>query len=442
MIINLINSIPVILILITIFVLSNRTEIILAFVYCGVMQNLLYYYCNFKLVIDYPVIAFIAIMLDFFKHLIVEHGSIHVKPMIIKAQLLFVLLLLTGLFWRVGGYFDLYKPFLIFLATGIIPFFYFSVLVPNFNKLKRFIIYLGIFSIIGSLTVFPSALRYKNLSEFHGASRAVSFMIKSGDITMNNILLARQVGHAIIFLIFAFLFFRQKWVKTICFAFFLVLLFVIVTINERGPLYGLLLVLLSLIIISRLCYFPIFKRISKIQIIILIVITFYFASRFIHTYFYRLEEVLYSPDRLRIFKNAVELFFLHPILGWGYGYANVGVGSTSAHNLFLELAVDTGIVGVVIICWSLFFSIRIGINMIKKIDNIDLKYLVSLIITMFFYDILQSMVSGGLNPSAILWIEMGIITAFYINLRKNVYSKQKSLRRYPVTISGNLPEQS
>lgn len=436
---DIFNSIPVILAVIGLFVFRDRAEVILAFIYCGFMQNLLSHYYNFRPAIDYPVIGFIAIALASARYVIFQDSVIRFRPAIIKFQYLFAFMLLLGLLFREGNYHDTFKPFAIFISTAMVPFFYFAILPHDTDRIKRFLVYFGIFSIIGALITSHSIIRFMDLSTYLNPIKAQSIMKRSEDITLNNILLARQVGHGIIFSIVGALFlYRHRAINAVLGISIVFLFLCLIVINERGPFYGLLIIPLSWLIISRISRFSFLRKIPKFQTVIMLAVLSYYVTDFIGRFYLRLEHGLSSERRIIIYKDAIAHFLDNPVIGSGYGYSNTHLGSSSAHNIILQIGVDNGIIGIVIFSAVIALTLIYATAILKGTPKEELKYLTLLVLTLFLYDFLQAQVSGDINAGGILWIEMGIITALYMNhttimryaLRRSVPPGHRAVRAY------------
>jgi O-antigen ligase len=83
-----------------------------------------------------------------------------------------------------------------------------------------------------------------------------------------------------------------------------------------------------------------------------------------------------AGDRLMIARDGLKMFALHPVTGWGLGafpaiyphfrsfYTNLFVNQ--AHNDWLQLLVETGIVGMLLTIWFLFLVYRRGFKNARR----------------------------------------------------------------------------
>lgn len=85
--------------------------------------------------------------------------------------------------------------------------------------------------------------------------------------------------------------------------------------------------------------------------------------------------------RIDIWKSCIEMFKRSPVFGLGAGTENIhlslindfNIDRTHAHNLFIELLVEGGIVGILFVCVIAFFIVKALIKTIKY-DNMHYRY--------------------------------------------------------------------
>lgn len=132
-----------------------------------------------------------------------------------------------------------------------------------------------------------------------------------------------------------------------------------------------LLALLGVLVVTGL-----WIRRHRVSIVSLLTIAVFFFTLLVSgaagiiSRFYNPDEV-YGLERIYFYVTAVQLFITHPWLGVGAGnyqffdrtYAEVSSGGI-AHNQFLTLAAETGVVGFLIFLWLLIAVLR----MLKKFD--------------------------------------------------------------------------
>lgn len=139
----------------------------------------------------------------------------------------------------------------------------------------------------------------------------------------------------------------------------LIIIFAIVLTFSRGGLLALLSVL-GLIIIEEVKYKKLVLFIAGSLTLVLSII---FILKFTQT-----DSIAFDVSiiqRLRILKGGVQMFFDHPILGVGVGnfvnycsgYSGIIIGLV-AHNSFLHIAAEMGIIGLVI--FTLLFTTTVS----------------------------------------------------------------------------------
>jgi O-antigen ligase len=134
-------------------------------------------------------------------------------------------------------------------------------------------------------------------------------------------------------------------------------------------------------------------------------------------------------ERLRIAHVGITLFTQHPILGIGYGrFLELAEGAgviKVPHNIFLELLLSTGILGITLFLIFLgIIFIRIS-RTIKMTSDLGNQTLARGLLWAFFAIMVIAQFVRGLY-SAELWVSMGLISAFYFTIRKESASKGTS----------------
>ncbi|MCU1307855.1 MAG: hypothetical protein JWN45_2550, partial [Acidobacteriaceae bacterium] len=138
-----------------------------------------------------------------------------------------------------------------------------------------------------------------------------------------------------------------RWLGLICFATGTAALLLT---QSRGGLiaYG------GSLLVSILCLVQ--KRGMRIGILVAIAVTVALSAPMLATYFERLRDVdeFTELSRLAIWASAASMFLARPILGVGFGTYSISSlvyvpepigGQLHAHNLYLQLLAETGIVG-------------------------------------------------------------------------------------------------
>ena len=275
--------------------------------------------------------------------------------------------------------------YVMYFSAGILYFIYFS------NKRKLMIDAIKIqkiFSIIFALfTILPliDINYYYKILEFLFASDSVAYaksLIRLanrypgiGKYPGNNgFILSMGLGICLSQLIV-----RQHRVSN-----FICIIIFITSILLTGSRYSFLASLISIILILFFFYRKntYFSKSIKYAMILILIFTciflaYYFLPSSVFNRFFNKESIY---KRLDLYKFAWNLFLERPILGHGintflyYTFYETGLlEQTYTHNVFLQLLLETGIIGFLFIVTpfilTLFFSIKISNNIIYKTNS-------------------------------------------------------------------------
>lgn len=133
----------------------------------------------------------------------------------------------------------------------------------------------------------------------------------------------------------------------------------------------------------------------------------------------------FFSGRLRIWKNAVEIFSQHPLLGISfrnvYEYATVNIPTTfarfeSMHNAFFDILVSQGILGVLLISaffvWALKALIDKNKSLVRHFEyDVMLAVAVAVLVSTITYSEVFYMNTGG---AFVFWYSLG----YLINLKE------------------------
>src|SRR5207253_7486180 len=148
----------------------------------------------------------------------------------------------------------------------------------------------------------------------------------------------------------------------VCVLFVLCLLGVVLTFSRESWL----LAFAGLFLVSALW----FRRrvtpvVALIMIVVLLVSVLFSGAIGLIYHFYNPDEV-YGFERVYYYATALQLFATHPLLGVGAGnyqffdrsYTGEAAGGI-AHNQFLTVAAETGILGLMLLLWLMIALLRI-----------------------------------------------------------------------------------
>jgi O-antigen ligase len=199
----------------------------------------------------------------------------------------------------------------------------------------------------------------------------------------------------------------------------------LISSETRGPLFSLVFVLVLSFFFGALRS-PIFSRSQMLSIVAVLAIALFLLSTF---WFYGQEATRFTSkaneivallsgsdqargtavQRLGYYHAAFDLWQEHPIAGWGIGGWSMAYWHTDVrqypHNLFLEVLVEQGIVGVTAL---LFFLYAVFRRLFTNLDFLNGKFAVLLPCAIYLLSI--SMFSGDLDDDRFLWFWCGLIS--------------------------------
>src|SRR3990170_1834742 len=135
----------------------------------------------------------------------------------------------------------------------------------------------------------------------------------------------------------------------------------------------------------------------------------------------RLSKFTSFAWRFGLWNSAISYFLAHPLFGIGFGnFILIGHEITNffmnAHNDYLKLLVETGIVGFLGFIWVLASTWRIGIAAFKRVTDPYLKSIAAGFIAVLLSYLCMSFSDNIFNHGAFqwyLWAYAGLITAMY-----------------------------
>jgi len=369
---------------------------------------LYYLYAKFY-INNFPIFLFVLLFLSIF---ICYKRGIRNRNYLFLFLIFFIMIVMLNIIIlgiTNGEYSEIkYKHFLIY---SLIPSFY-IIAVANEDNLKwskKFIWYICLFFLIfGVENYFKSNIEYnKEIME----------------LSLNPISTAFIFG-----LIFIYIFFENLIVQREKYYLFLLplLLFFVLLSGSRGPLISLL--------VTILIYFltDINKKTIIFAIVILVLVIFFINSDFyintllnrfaglyrinytIREYFQSGMKIEYlSAGRTYYYFKAIKEFYNWPLFGIGVG-TNETFG-TYAHNSFLEIASQLGIIALFI------YSLTIGIWFFQFYRSERKGFFNFMIFKyLFIYFLVQSLFSGSIFFNYSFWAILTVSgVVFYIESKKD-----------------------
>lgn len=137
-----------------------------------------------------------------------------------------------------------------------------------------------------------------------------------------------------------------------------------------------------------------------------------------------------GPERIYIYKTSINMIRRHPFIGVGVNTfcgnyllykasqsdGNTGEGSYYAHNNFLHMAAEIGIIGLVFFLWLLFALFRKWYIMYRLMLNGLLKICSLGVISGIISFLINGLTESGLYYSKIatlFWVQVGILLALF-----------------------------
>ena len=220
---------------------------------------------------------------------------------------------------------------------------------------------------------------------------------------INSIWVGRIIGEGIIFVLFLC---SNKKFKSIKYILIMFLLLGLISTGSKGPLFSLLLSMLTILFIKQKNNFnkeKILFDYIKILLSSLVGVFFFkyivfnlFNKEFLLYRFFYSEIVYGENSRINLIKKAWEYFLKNPFFGNGlgsYGYLTYGFDiRLYPHNIIFEVLSELGIVGFLLITILIIITFIRYFKYSSKTDKFT-----NLIMSLFIYYLLNSFVSGDLG---------------------------------------------
>jgi len=296
-----------------------------------------------------------------------------------------------------------------FLAFNL-PMFYLPLLIIRHKKQKSQIknIIFGIYCI--SLSILGIAfhnLYFEKLTSWHLTAFGESY-----------IGLSIYISFSIIFILYYLIYTKSKIISK-TFYFFLLMLFIIglILCPSRGILYSFALVLVIVFLKILMDKNISFKKILFVCFLIISILAICFlifkkadvegfgVKRIIPN---MVSDQSSMQIRIQYYRDAIENFMQKPLIGAGVGMFSYEHGSKGAypHNIFLEIAAEYGLIGIIIFCPFLIYLFYLALKLIK---NIPLGNLFLIIPLWFLIIFLDTIVSGSIANNRNIWLFGAII---------------------------------
>lgn len=293
------------------------------------------------------------------------------------------------------GYIKSYSYFLrnfVFLMIPIL-FFYSDL------SLKK-IHYAGV--IISIIIIFLSLLNYLQLD--YASER----LDPTG--RHNVIWFGRAMALSIVWFYYTIVSNSKYVVKIISIIMIVLAMFLLNVTGSRGPLLSLVLSFLLFIFFTKKYGFKTkFVLLGFISILIIPGFTYLFTN--IMNRFTSLSTDVSALIRIYAIYHGILLFFQKPFFGWGTGsFASiVNEFIKYPHNIFVELSMETGIIGLILFILFLVIVIYNMIALRKKIVEKSHSDLLNLSFLIFFLAFFNSQLSGDIAHNPLMWFSAGCV---------------------------------
>jgi hypothetical protein len=217
----------------------------------------------------------------------------------------------------------------------------------------------------------------------------------------------------------------------------LISLFLLVMSGSRGPVISFIVAALFYYLISLSKMKMRTKILSAIAIITIVMgIIGTVPSQVIRTYAYTFtseaqeSEVSSVFQRLTMWKQSIEEFKENPILGVGFGNSAGGIGYP--HNIVLEIAAEFGLIGLLIMLMTIYFTWQKAYFLLKISKDQEINTLLKTALLLLIFSVAEAMFSGQITNQTKLFISIGLIISLY-EINNGRSEKQ-------LTVSGKINE--
>lgn len=342
--------------------------------------------------------------------------------------ILFILLslLLIGSLFYTGSKQYGYEKALKFLVLTGWAFFGAGFLISDILSLRKFSWAIVTISLI---MVIDAISGYKGLGN-------LAFITALGS---NYIALARAAGFGLLTnLVFLLPAERNRLFKLILYGIMILQIWATMSAGARGPVIALIPSFILFFALSAKG-FPILKierHALRLGVVLLIVFSTFavFGRFFFLTLNYRFQILMTEGDisaltRLYYYRESLDSWLDSPI--WGHG---VGAFSTAVigedireypHNIIMELAVETGLVGVMIFTMMLIKALANPFISFRNQEGLN-KRVIRYLLVLFCFAFLNAMVSGDINDNRILFTWIALVA----NISRFQNNKSESLFQF------------
>ncbi len=286
-----------------------------------------------------------------------------------------------------------------YLSMNLFVFFATTLFIDDSNRLKNL---LKIIALSGFALGVISIIHVG----FVGMETISRFTLPG----QNPIWFSRGLGLSVLATLFLIELAKKRYHKLLLTAFIFLLLFVIYITASRGPLLALLIVLLLYFFILQR------KKLNLLRALSLFLVAFFSLKLFIAfapgQIWNRMLSLFSGFDlttllRLRAFEAARDLFLDNPLIGVGTGGFEHYNILAYPHNIFLELASELGILGVLPFFVMILCAAYLGVRLLKSKTSSALESNLSKVFfAIFVFSLINSQFSGEIYGNYELWFSV------------------------------------
>jgi O-antigen ligase len=242
----------------------------------------------------------------------------------------------------------------------------------------------------------------------------VFYGISSGRVDIsgrsNVIWFGRAMGLGIIWFYFGMQNTDDLLKKLTYFIFIIIALFFMNLTGSRGPFLATILTFTLYLLFSQEFSWKI--KISIFSFFLILVI--YGFTTFFENILGRFTDITqFQSTYLRIyaFSNAFEMFLMKPLFGWGTGSFESLVSEylKYPHNIFAEIAMELGIIGLFLFIIFVSLNTWYLITLRKKINISGEKILLNTTFMIFIFGFFNAQVSGDIPLNPLMWYAAGSV---------------------------------
>ena len=281
--------------------------------------------------------------------------------------------------------------FLGFASSIIVVLSVLFACYKNLDNLSKIIFYTLIIFSVFALSIASDALSIASDEAYN------RLQLKS----LNPIAIGNLAGMLVLISLWRMLYTKDK--KLILFTGFIIGLWLLSVANSRGPVLGVIFSMLFFLLNKNKKYY-LFVILSSLFIFFIILLDLDFINP-------RLLTVQDAGDsiRIEIYKSYIEMIsrnIIFPLMDPIYNLL-------WAHNIFFSIYSGTGIFGLIIFLYLIYFTLRASFKLIY--DKTPYGW-VSLL---FILTLTISLVSGAILDE-FLWIMLALVNVYHLKQKKNI----------------------